>query len=332
MASSKRTLDIDELTYQNLYLKAPSDEQISSYTIPVIPAGSNLYKQFQYFTPEQVLSSADILFTPSTIPDILTSISSLSVNQFNLEVSMSSISTTISIDISTTQSTINSYISSAIASTYTDTYESLIGGNNILQQQNIQTLALQRNIVILGNSVSTISSQFIPLFNSFNTTFNITFNQGPAVSSISTAFVNYYKNISSLITLYSTTTGNSISTNMGEDISTMVGFNNSIDDIIQAASGGVYSTLSTSIISTMSGFSNTITNYDPDAGLSNLSTYTENSLSTLSSYYIIEQGIPGICSISTVMNMLYYSSIVNAQAMVGTSGLCTMSTYLTGIY
>jgi hypothetical protein len=48
MASSKRTLDIDELTYQNLYLKAQSNEQISSYTIPVIPGGSNVYKQFQY--------------------------------------------------------------------------------------------------------------------------------------------------------------------------------------------------------------------------------------------------------------------------------------------
>ena len=332
MASSKRTLDIDELTYQNLYLKAQSNEQISSYTIPVIPGGSNVYKQFQYFTPEQVLSSAEILFTPSTIPDILASISNLSANQFNLEVGMSTISTTISIDISTTQSSINSYISSAIASTYTDTYESLIGGNNILQRQNIQTLALQRNIVILGNSLSTISSQFIPLFDTFNTTLDVTFNQGPAVSSISTLFVNYYSNISTLITLYSTSTGNSISTNMGQDISTMIGFNNSIDDIIQAASGGVYSTLSTSIISTMTGFSNTIATYNPNTGLSNLSTYTTNSLSTLSSYYIIQRGIPGICSISTVMNMLYYSSIVNAQAIVGTSGLCTMSTYLTGIY
>ena len=68
MASSKRTLDIDELTYQNLYLKAQSTEQISSYTIPVIPGGSNVYKKFQYFTPEQVLSVAGILFTPSTIP------------------------------------------------------------------------------------------------------------------------------------------------------------------------------------------------------------------------------------------------------------------------
>ena len=71
MASSKRTLDIDDLTYQNLYLKAQSYKQISSYTIPVIPGGSNIYKEFEYFTPEQVLSTANITFTASTIPDIL---------------------------------------------------------------------------------------------------------------------------------------------------------------------------------------------------------------------------------------------------------------------
>ena len=63
-ASSKRTLDLDTLTYKDLYLKAQSTEQISSYTIPVIPGGSNVYKLFQYLTPEQVLSTAGLTFTP----------------------------------------------------------------------------------------------------------------------------------------------------------------------------------------------------------------------------------------------------------------------------
>ena len=332
MASSKRTLDIDELTYQNLYLKAQSNQQISSYTIPVIPGGSNVYKQFQYFTPEQVLSIAGILFTPSTIPDIITSINNLSVNQLNLASGISSVSTAVSINASTTQSTINTYISTVLISTYNDSYVSLIAGNNILQGQNIQTLALQRNIVTLGNSISTISSQFIPLFNDFSTTLEITFNQAPAVCTISTLFTNYYSNISSAIVVLSTNTANSISTTVGEDASTMIGFNSSIDDIIQAASGGAFSTLSTLITSTLTGFSNSVANYNPTTGLSNLSTYTDNSLSTLSSYYIIQRGIPGICSISTVMTRAYLSSIINAQATAGTPGLCTMSTYLTGIY
>ena len=332
MASSKRTLDIDELTYQNLYLKAQSSEQISSYTIPVIPGGSNVYKKFQYFTPEQVLSVAGILFTPSTIPDIISSINNLSVNQLNLASGISSVSTAVGIDISTTQRSVNTYISTATTSTYTDAYLSLIAGNNILQGQNIQTLALQRNIVTLGNSISTISSQFIPLFNDFSTTLEITFNQAPAVCTISTLFTDYYSNISSAITVLSTNTGNSISTTLGQDASTMIGFNNNIGQIIQAASGGAYSTLSTLITSTLTGFSNSVANYNPTAGLSNLSTYTDNSLSTLSSYYIIQRGIPGICSISTVMNRAYLSSIINAQATAGTPGLCTMSTYLTGIY
>jgi hypothetical protein len=332
MASSKRTLDIDELTYQNLYLKSQSTEQISSYTIPVIPGGSNVYKQFQYFTPEQVLSIAGILFTPSTIPDIISSINNLSVNQLTLASGISSVSTAVGINASTTQSTINQYMSSVLISTYNDSYLSLIVSNNILQGQNIQTLALQRNIVTLGNSISTLSSQFIPLFNDFSTTLEITFNQAPSVSSMSTLFTNYYSVISSAVTLVSTNTGISISTTMGQDISTMVGFNNSINDIIQAASGQGVSTLSTLITSTLTGFSNSVANYNPTAGLSNLSTYTDNSLSTLSSYYIIQRGIPGICSISTVMNRAYFSSIVNAQGTAGTPGLCTMSTYLTGIY
>ena len=67
MASSRQTLDIDTLTYQDLFMKAQSGRQISSYTIPVIPAGNNVYKLFQYFTPEQLLSSGGLLFNRSTI-------------------------------------------------------------------------------------------------------------------------------------------------------------------------------------------------------------------------------------------------------------------------
>jgi hypothetical protein len=110
MASSKRTLDIDSLTYQNLILKSQSDQQISSYTIPVIPGGSNVYKVFQYLTSEQTLSSGGLIFTPSTIPDISNAIQNASVNQAILTVSISSISTVIGNDISSIQYTTNLFL------------------------------------------------------------------------------------------------------------------------------------------------------------------------------------------------------------------------------
>lgn len=331
MASSKRTLDIDELTYQNLYLKAQSYEQISSYTIPVIPGGSNVYKKFQYFTPEQVLSTANISFTASTIPDILLSISTLSSNQISLARGISSVSTLVSLDISTNLSVIKSYISLSEAYTYPSSYATLIQKNNVLQGQNIQTLNLQRTIVTLGNSISTLSSQFNPRFDDFNSTIQIFFNQGPSVSTFSTFFTNYYTNISANIISYSTTIGYTISTNTGNDTSTLVGFNSSIDGIIRTASASGVSTLSTLINSTLIGFSNQIQSYDPTVGIIDISTNVDTALINLSSVYIRERGIPGICSISTSMTRLYLSNILNAQATAGTPGLCTMSTYLTGI-
>ena len=331
MASSKRTLDIDELTYQNLYLKAQTSKQISSYTIPVIPGGSNIYKEFEYFTPEQVLSTANITFTASTIPDILVLISTLSSNQISLAGGISSISTSVGVDISTNLSIIRLYISSSQGYGFPSS-SVLIQGNNILQGQNIQTLNLQRNIVSLGNSISTISSQFNPLFDSFNSTIQVYFNQGPTVSTFSTYFTDYYKNISTSIVNYSTNISGVISTNLGEDASTLIGYNASIDDIIQTASASGVSTLSTLINSTLIGFNNTIQSYDPTVGLNNISTNVYSDLSTLSSLFIIQRGIAGICSISTLMTRRYLSSIINAQATAGTGGLCTMSTYLTGIY
>jgi hypothetical protein len=331
MASSKRTLDIDELTYQNLYLKAQSSEQISSYTIPVIPGGSNIYKKFQYFTPEQVLSTANISFTPSTIPDILASISTLSSNQLSLARGISSLSTSVAIDISTNLTVIQEYSTLSHAYTYPSSYADVIQGNNLLRGQNIQTLNLQRTIVTLGNSISTLSSQFNPLFDNFNSNIQVYFNQGPSVSTFSTYFTDYYSNISTSIVNYSTSISYTISTNIGEDASTLIGYNLSIDDIIQSASASGVSTLSTLINSTLIGFNEEIQSYDPTVGIYDISTNVYVALSSLSSLYIRERGIPGICSISTNMTTLYLTSIVNAQATAGTPGLCTMSTYLTGI-
>jgi hypothetical protein len=331
-ASSKRTLDIDSLTYQDLYLKSQSTEQISSYTIPVIPSGSNVYKLFHYFSPEQVLSTAGLTFTPSTIPDISNALIALSVNQIQVVKSLSSISTLAGADISSFQSTTNAFYNFQVSTLYYSSYTQLINSFNILQGQNVQTLSLQGTIINLGNSISTLSTQFQPTFCTFGSILENTFNQGNDVSTLSTYFINYYTEISTSIQSYSTTIGISISSVIGNDASTMIGYTIETDNIIQSASGTGVSTLSTLIGSTLSGFESTIISYDPTIGIQNISTFVDGTISSLSSAFIIDAGIPGICSLSTSIQRQYISSILQAQNIAGTPGLCTMSTYLTSIF
>jgi hypothetical protein len=332
MASSQRTLDLDILTYQDLYLKSQFTQQISSYTIPVIPGGSNVYKLFQYFTPEQVLSTAGLTFTPSTIPDISNAIIKLSVNQIKVAISLSSISTLSGAEISSIQSTTNAFYNFQVSTLYYSSYTQLINSFNILQGQNVQILNLQGTIINLGNSISTLSTQFQPTFCTFGSVLENTFNQGNAVSTLSTYFTDYYTNISTSVQEYSTNIGFSISSVIGNDASTMIGYTNETNDIIQSASGTGVSTLSTLIGSTLSGFESTIISYDPTVGIQNISTFVDGTISSLSSAFIIESGIPGICSLSTSIQRQYISSILQAQNIAGTPGLCTMSTFLTTIY
>lgn len=331
MASSQRTLDLDILTYQDLYLKSQFTEQISSYTIPVIPGGSNVYKLFKYFTPEQVLSTAGLNFTPSTIPDISNAIIKLSVNQIKVAISLSSISTLVGADVSSIQSTTNGFFNFQVSTLYYSSYTQLINSFNILQGQNVQILSLQGNIINLGNSISTLSTQFQPTFCTFGSVLENTFNQGNAVSTLSTYFTNYYTNISTSIQEYSTNTGAALSSVIGYDASTMIGYTIETNDLIQSASGTGVSTLSTLIGSTLSGFESSIISYDPTVGIQNISTFVDGTISSLSSAFIIESGVPGICSLSTSIQRQYISSILQAQNIAGTPGLCTMSTFLTSI-
>lgn len=331
MASSKRTLDIDNLTYGELYLKSQTEAQISSYTIPVVPAGSNVYKLFQYFTPEQVLSTANLTFTPSTIPDISNAIVYLSVNQHNLNRGLSTISSLVGRNISSTQSTTNGFFNYQQSTLYYSSFTTLITSYNNLQSQNTQTLTLQRTILTLGNSISSISSQFNPTFSTFSGTFDTVFNQGPSVSAISTYVTTYFTSISTSIIQYSTNNSIAISTNTGIDLSTLSGYSTQIQAILTSASGPGVSTLSTILISTLVDYDKYIAIYNPSYGMSSLSTVVDNSLSSLSSYYILNAGIPGICSLSTSVNRRYLSSILQAQRIAGTPGLCTMSTYLQSI-
>jgi hypothetical protein len=331
MASSQRTLDIDTLTYQDLYLKSQTQNQISSYTIPVIPAGSNVYKLFQYFTPEQVLSTANLTFTPSTIPDILNQITFLSSDQSYINRSISTVSSAVGVSISTNTSTVTSLLRFQISTLYYSSFTQLINSYNILQGQNIQTLNLQRGILNLGNSISTISSQFDPKFSSFGVTLDVTFNQGPSVSTISTYVNDYYFTLSSAVIDYSTLIGCSIRDLVEIDASSLVGFNIDLQNFLNQATGPGISTLSTLITSSFISFNESVINYDPIPGILNFSTYVDGAISSLSSYFILEAGIEGICSISTTISRQYNSSILNAQRTAGTFGLCSLSTYLTTV-
>ena len=332
MASSQRTLDLDTLTYKDLYLKARSTEQISSYTIPVIPGGSNVYKLFKYFTPEQVLSTANLTFTPSTIPDITSAITRLSTNQRSVAISLSSISDLVGGQISSVQSTTTGFYNFQLSTLYYSSYTQLVNSFNILQGQNIQILNLQGNIINLGNSISTLSTQLNPKFDTLNAIVENTFNQGESVSSISTYFVNYYINLSTSIQNYSTNIGETITAVIANDASTMAGYTIETNTNILNASGSAVSSLSTLVGSTLEGFNLNVVSYNPTAGLNKLSTFVDGSISSLSSFYIIQSGIPGICTLSTTLNRQYRSSILQAQNVAGTPGLCTMSTYLTSIY
>lgn len=332
VASSQRTIDIDILTYGNMYLKSQTTEQISSYTIPVIPGGSNIYKLFQYFTPEQVLSTANLTFTPSTIPDISNALINLSIHQLTLGASLSSISDLVGREISTTQSTTIGFYNFQISTTYNAAYSNLTTSFNILQGQNVQILNLQGQIINLGNSISTLSTQFQPNFCTLGSVLENTFNQGNAVSTLSTFFTDYYTNISTNIQTYSTNIGEALSSITGNDASTITGYTLAIASTIQSASGSGVSSLSSLIGSTLAGFESTIVGYDPTEGFYSLSTFVDGSISSLSSAYILNAGLTGICTLSTSIQRQYISSILQAQRVAGTPGLCTMSTYLTTIY
>lgn len=332
MASSSKSLDFDILTYTDLYLKSQTTQQISSYTIPVIPGGTNVYKLFQYLTPEQTLSSGGILFTPSTIPDLSNAILNLANKQSTTNIALSSLSTSLGLSITTIQSTTNLYFSSATGYTYSPTYSNILTTLNSLQNLNIQTLSLQATVTTLGSALSSISSQFNPTFSSFGATLTSTFNQGPAVSTLSTFITNYYANISSSITNYSTNIGSKISSYTGEDISTIQGNTQYILQLLTGATGAGVSTLSTSITSTLNSYSTTISIYDPSISVSSLSSFVVYSLSSLSSYYILRAGTTGLSTLSTFTQRNYLNAISNAQNIAGTPGLCSMSTYVGNIF
>ena len=328
MASSKKTLDLDTLTFQNIYVKAQSGLQVSSFTIPVIPGNNTIIKKLEYLTPQQALSVGNIYITQSTIPDIVLNIENLSINQTTLSKSASSLSTTLGSNILNIQSTTNLFFSSATGYTYGPIYTNLINLYNSVKSQNIATLNLQGTVFNLGLAFSSISSQYSADFSSFGLVLEQTFNQGPAVSTMSTYFSGYFNGLAESIPIYSNASSNFISTATGQNDSTIIGFTNEVNTVVATTSGTGISTFSTILESSLISYLEILSSYDTSVTLSTISTNIENSLSNFSTQFYTNSGIPGICSISTVITGLYLNNINNAQLLAGTLGLCTLSTVL----
>ena len=202
MASSRITLDIDNLTFETLYIKnanivttgskgcgtegRTSSINISSYTIPIIPGNCNIRNEFKYFTPDQMFSTANILLTPSSIPDVLAGIQSLSSVQVATNLQVSSISTSLGYQIYGFISTTNLYQSSVYGVVYTSSYSTFYKLYSSVQLQNSTTSQIILQLNTLGNSLSTLSTLVTCSFSTLGTYLDTRFDQSQSVSSLST--------------------------------------------------------------------------------------------------------------------------------------------------
>lgn len=328
MASSKKTLDIDALTFQTLYMKAPAG-QISSYVIPMIPGSDTILKQLVFLTPEQALSVGNININQSTIPDILSSIQVISNIQSIVTSDISSISTLVGSTIIDTTSTIDFYVNDIRTSIYNSTYSTLAGDYTSVKYQNISTLSLNETVINLGDSVSTLSSQYISSFTQLEYTLQVRYDQSVALSSMSIYFISYFSSLATTIPIVSTSIGNSISTTVSQDSSTVTSYYDLVYTIVQSGSGTGVSSISSLFGSTFSSFETTLLSYDPSYGLSSISSYAYDTVALFSTQFSENRGISGICSLSTTINEDTASAIANLQNIAGIPGLCSMSTYLT---
>lgn len=328
MALSKKTLDVDELTFQTMYIKANSRSQISTFTIPVIPGGDKVFKQLIYLTPQEALSTANIIVTPSTIPDILVSLNLVNSVQTNLQTSLNNTSNILINGISSIIQSTNTLSSLLNTLTFTSEYSTIISLYSNIQNQNISTLALSNNIQNNEAIIYNLSSQFVPNFSSLASTLD-SFNQGPSVSAMSTYFTSYFNGLAQSIPAYSTSVGAGISTSISNDKSTLIAYQKSVESTINSLSNINISTLSTNIISSFISLTNLLISYNPSQTLSTLSTIVTSTLTSFSTLYTLNLGISGICSISTNMGIAYIQNLSTIQALTGSSGISSLNTYVT---
>ena len=328
MSSSKKSLDIDALTFKTMYIKPQPDQYFSSYTIPMIPGNDTLLKQLIFMTPVQALSVGNIHITPSTLPYMSIAITDLSNNLNILSLSVSTLSTSLGHDISSIYDYTKRYFSTVEGYTYTSTYSTIISISDEVAQTDIIMSEFNGTILNFESTLSSLSRQFTDNFLEITTMLDTTYNQGPSVSSLSTYFTVYFSTLNENIPIFSTSVGAGISTNIYQDTSTFVGYSNWVASYIDESSAPGISSMSTVMGSTFSSYTVTLISYNPGPGMSSISTYTVNTLSNYSTLFSINSGIPGICSLSTSINSTNQQQVSDIQAFAGTPGLCTMSTYL----
>ena len=345
MASSRVTLDVDNLTFQTLYIRNPnivltgssgcgtegrtSSINISSYTIPIIPGNCNVRSEFQYFTPEQMFSVANILLTPSSIPDVLAGIQNLSSVQLATNAQVSSISSSIGYQVYELISTTNLYQSSVYGVTYTSSYSTFYNLYSTVQLQNSTTSQIILQLNTLGNSLSTLSTLVTCSFSTLGTYLDTHFDQSQSVSSLSSYTYSYYKNLSESINYYSTNTGLGLQITVSTTVSSIIGFTSTINTIVSAAFGPGASSLSTVVGSSFSDLTYGLQAFNNGRGISSLSTVLTANLSSFSSIFNINLGTPGICSLSTIIACSFSTFIQDAPSYTGISGLSSLSTYTT---
>ena len=328
MALSKKTLDVDELTFQTMYIKTQSELQNSPVTFPVIPEGNNILKKVMYLTPEQALSTGNINITQSTIPQIYSTFNSIYVIHDNLKYILDTSSTIVDNDISSILSITNSYSSFLYNVTFTSSYSTIESLYANIIKQNSSIIALSNNIQDNQNIIYNLSSQFVPNFSSLASRLD-SFNQGPAVSTLSTYFTGYFNGLAESIPYYSTSVGAGISTTIFYEKSTLIGYQRSVLSTINTVYNINTSTLSTYVVSSFISLTNILISYNPSQTLSSMSTIVTSTLASFSTQYTLNSGISGICSISTSISLANIQNLANIQALVGTSGICTLNTYVT---
>lgn len=345
MASSRVTLDIDNLTFETLYIKnanvvmtgskgcgtegRTSSINISSYTIPIIPGNCNIRNEFKYFTPDQMFSTANILLTPSSIPDVLAGIQNLSTVQLATNAQVSSISSSVGYQIYGLISTTNLYQSSVYGLVYTSSYSTFYNLYSTVQLQNSTTSQIIVQLNTLGNSLSTLSTLVTCSFSTLGTYLDTNFNQANSVSSLSSYTYGYFRNLSESINYYSTNTGLGLEITVSTTVSSIVGFTSTINTIVTTAFGPGASSLSTVVGSSFSQLNSGLQVFNNTAGISSLSTVLTANLSSFSSIFNINLGTAGICSLSTIVACSFSTFIQNAGLYTGISGLSSLSTYTT---
>lgn len=325
---SRRTLDLDSLTYQTLFLRSQVGMNPFEYYLPIIPGDGTVVKQLDYYTIQQALSVGGFYLTTSTIGDLITEVTALSSYQLVTNSNVSSVSTIVGSNILTLSRSISTYQGTINLVTFTPAYNAMKSSYDYAVSTNSTANSIQSNVTFLTSGLSSLSTAITSSFTWLNTRVETVFNQGPAVSSLSTFVFEYYNYLSESVSSYSTSVGAGISTNSNYQMSTLIGYSNLVAISLANGTGPGVSSLSTIITSTFLSTQVTLISYNPGPGMSSISSYVIPALSSFSTQFNIQLAIPGICSLSTYYTESYSTSIAYAREQSGVFGISTLNSTL----